>query len=540
MQRLWYRRHRKPKLAYRIAVLATLSYWEFQKWSLPENVTGFRLRNDSPKISSKGVWASSLRHKLRLLACRVQKRKASFAADIFDIIKRSNTMTLDVLNIAAVVTNETGTELLPSKSCEQLLSTGLREERDRHRYTFQYWLYNWFEPGVAGVNFHDTDVLVSTSDDGNSLVIAFGGTASTADAVTNIQTFEPANHSRFFHGGRNGTVHGSLHRGFLNAYSRVERGSVLRLGPSDNPLAMDALLGSLHKRFRYCTAGAKAQAKKRHRDKKADKNNESNTRNSTEDVEASNDTELLDENDDLASDETRTSEDKPNNVKERRSGGCRTKGEKLVIILRELVTTALQSGRTVHVTGHSLGGGLASLLAMDIVVNYPHVSVSRLHLWTFGAPQVSDDVFLNSAIEVAPRLQRFVEERGNGRFHRFVTLSDDCEVDAVSEVAKRTLTSHSTTLRGRAARRLGGVHGHIVHFAEPHYLLTPDQYAETPDHVISGKGATVTRSAIAAHATINYMQGISRESKEHPLQTDLPLRLAEWLEETKAGNTTAN
>jgi len=38
LRRVWHRRHRKPKLAYRMAVIASISYWEFHKWSLPENV----------------------------------------------------------------------------------------------------------------------------------------------------------------------------------------------------------------------------------------------------------------------------------------------------------------------------------------------------------------------------------------------------------------------------------------------------------------------------------------------------------------------
>lgn len=60
-------------------------------------------------------------------------------------------------------------------------------------------------------------------DDERTLVVAFAGTASTVDAFTNVQTFEPADHSHFFDGGRkNQTVQGSLHRGFLNAYSRVK------------------------------------------------------------------------------------------------------------------------------------------------------------------------------------------------------------------------------------------------------------------------------------------------------------------------------
>ena len=73
-------------------------------------------------------------------------------------------------------------------------------------YSFDYFFYDWYEPtGVKGLRFHDTDVLISTTSSQekagsfpDTLVVAFAGTASVADAVTNVQTFEPANHSKFF------------------------------------------------------------------------------------------------------------------------------------------------------------------------------------------------------------------------------------------------------------------------------------------------------------------------------------------------------
>ena len=164
-------------------------------------------------------------------------------------------------------------------------------------------------------------------------------------------------------------------------------------------------------------------------------------------------------------------------------------------------------------------------------MNFPSVPTSRLHLWTFGAPQVADDVFLNSAIDVTPRLRRFVKENGNGHFHRFVTLSDDCKVDVVSEVTKNTLASHKENTHGRAARRFGGVHGHVVHFAEPHYLLTPSQIAmSSVNNSDYDKGASSTRSTVAAHAIGNYLSGISRESVSHPLRHNLLPKMAEYVE----------
>ena len=112
-------------------------------------------------------------------------------------------------------------------------------------------------------------------------------------------------------------------------------------------------------------------------------------------------------------------------------------------------------------------------------------------------------------------------------------LQDACKVDAISEVAKNTLASHKQNLHGHSARKLGGVHGHVIHFAEPHYLLTPDQYNknETSNETSKKKAATTTHSTVAAHALTNYLRGISRESKYHPLKTDMPQKLSEWLME---------
>ena len=143
-------------------------------------------------------------------------------------------------------------------------------------------MFDWYETGLAKARFHDTDVLIAYGPYDESLVISFGGTSSAADAVTNIQTFEPANHSGFYHGGHvgmaigsrvkryfnlstannsgtfdNTVIQGSLHRGFLNAYARVDRGSVLRLCQkeecSDDQQAFPVFLNVLNEQFGDCT-----------------------------------------------------------------------------------------------------------------------------------------------------------------------------------------------------------------------------------------------------------------------------------------------
>ena len=515
---------KKPKMAYRMAILASMAYWEFHKWQLP--ISGFRLQNDP----------LSKRQRLRQQACQFVHPRKSFRRYLLrKLLPPLSPYISKSLEGSQYFDNSTNAilGLVNSTFCQQPNSTRV----DRHHYTFQYWFYNWYEPALAGVKFHDTDALLSTSDDGTSLVIAFGGTTSPADAFTNIQTFEPANHSSFFN------VSGSLHRGFLNAYTRVERGRVMSFS-SNTSSRSDDILSGLNTRFGHCTGESKKKIQKRGKKKKdtcGGSCDESSSSSSTMDL-------LVEEQDE---DGSRTSQNKPNNVKEKNSGGCRVRDEKLITILQQVVMDALEDGKTVHLTGHSLGGSLATLMALDILVNFPSIPVSKLHLWTFGAPQIADDIFLYSAMEAAPRLEEFLQS--NGRFNRYVTLSDDCKVDAVSELTKNTLATHNPNLHGHAARKLGGVHGHVVHFAEPHYLLTPDQYngwtttstttTTTKEQPSEGKSSSksTTRSSFAAHFTINYLLGISRESRDHPLLTDLPLRVKEWLggEDTSIDNMAA-
>ena len=198
------------------------------------------------------------------------------------------------------------------------------------------------------------------------------------------------------------------------------------------------------------------------------------------------------------------------------------------------------------------------MMGLDMVINHPEVPVRKLHLWTFGAPQIADDIFLQSALQIAPRLRSFVDPLlpGGGHYHRYVTLSDQCQYDLVVTIAGRALP-HSTSKRGRILRRLGGLRGTVVHLAEPHVLLTPEQVSATVVHLLldddnvvlsnatkesspvngtvdstsSQSSTTTTRSSIHAHATMNYLRGISRESREHPLSTDLPIDLRQWMGE---------
>ncbi|MEO0407493.1 MAG: lipase family protein [Cyanobacteria bacterium P01_A01_bin.135] len=60
----------------------------------------------------------------------------------------------------------------------------------------------------------------------------------------------------------------------------------------------------------------------------------------------------------------------------------------------------------VAVTGHSLGGALATLCAVDLQYNFP--SLKSLEAYTFGAPRVGNRGFSESYNERVPRSYRFV------------------------------------------------------------------------------------------------------------------------------------
>lgn len=62
---------------------------------------------------------------------------------------------------------------------------------------------------------------------------------------------------------------------------------------------------------------------------------------------------------------------------------------------------------SVALTGHSLGGALATLGAVDIQYNFAN-QVSSLELYTFGAPKVGNDGFRDSFNRRVPNSYRFV------------------------------------------------------------------------------------------------------------------------------------
>jgi hypothetical protein len=634
------RRRRQTKnmdQAYRMAILSSLAYWELHKMPLPNNRTGFQVQSyqtgaavpvllHASDEKNETNLASMIGRAIEIQKCRIvtwfrqwfnwwrrnwvetTTTRTTTSTRILDRHPYSSmpTTSRDDLeeeeeveitrplpsekqekNTKKGKTTKTTTSTTTSTTtAERPLSCHARywqKQAKKEYIQLQYQFYDWYEPTKLG-NYHDTDLLVSTSHNGHTLILSFAGTASHADVVTNLQTFEPASHSGFLlhrggggggggGGGRRlrqnhnstttttnstndngngnhqnrkkkkGSTRGALHRGFLNAYSRVERGSILRL--CDNCTKNDKMiLHRLNQEFGHCTRDSYLGI---HNQDNASKDDTGEILSVLESSEFLSRT--TDEEHDVVTDEINpvvaALEVKPI----RKRGGCHARNKKLRTILQELVVDALEDGRTVHITGHSLGAAIGTLLALDIIVNFPDTPVSQLQLWTFGAPQFSDNEFLESAIEKAPRLEHFLDAN-HGKFHRFVTLSDSCQEDIVSTVTQQALAPQERDIRGLAARRVGGVRGSVVHLAKPHYLVTPEQYhssatttaATIEEEGSSGSNSTAkssssssssTRSAIAAHSTKNYIRGVSLQSSFHPLSTDLPGTLREWLGEVQ-------
>lgn len=580
------RKQRKlTRKAYRMAVLAKLAYWDYRRDGRPGNEhdlggsdtagtshTCFALNDDPPPPAhllppnnfvgvprKKGIntrkriftsaqqLITGMVLRIRVLLCRT-KHNLVHMVDLFRFyIDRSQNIYQTKNNSQAQLLRKPRVRPKPSaKVC-------FRKLLDRHeagrRYQIEWTLQNWHE-SKAKIKWHDTDLIIATSG-ASELVLSFAGTASTADQFTNIQTFEPVAHSGLFAGNTNTnttsnathsspSISGSIHRGFLNAYSRVTRGNILRLcdedhstnrtnvnlnekkdtdmnmnrgqGQSCNPL----LTKSLHRRYKTCIARRNPMIEDEEIEEELDDMEnigEELTHADTEPQQSqSSDESVANSNKTKWERSTGQRKDKRNGTEKTKKGkrgrkmiGCQSHGEKLIDILREIVIDALHSGHSVYLTGHSQGAAISTLLAFDIVINFEAVPISNLYLWTFGSPEVADSTFYQSAARASPRFRAFLRDRK--RYHRFVTRADNCETDFVTTLVSKGLNR-------RTARRLGGVRGNIIHAVEPVYLPLMAE-----------------KSGIEGHFMKNYLKGISIESPDHPLATDFPSAMSHWLGE---------
>jgi hypothetical protein len=62
--------------------------------------------------------------------------------------------------------------------------------------------------------------------------------------------------------------------------------------------------------------------------------------------------------------------------------------------IHDYLNGRIMSGWRIYITGHSLGGALATVLMYTLQNEYPS-HISQLYLFTYGAPPVGNDVFAN-------------------------------------------------------------------------------------------------------------------------------------------------
>lgn len=80
----------------------------------------------------------------------------------------------------------------------------------------------------------------------------------------------------------------------------------------------------------------------------------------------------------------------------------------LHLLTRERVQKRL--GVNILLTGHSLGGALATVCAFDIAKRFPRLR-SSMSVYTFGSPRVGDHIFAAKYNQAVPRTFRFVCDR---------------------------------------------------------------------------------------------------------------------------------
>jgi hypothetical protein len=282
--------------------------------------------------------------------------------------------------------------------------------------------------------------------------------------VTNIQTFESVQHTGGLFqtaterstnatttAGRPSMLRGSIHRGFLNAYSRTEQGSILNLCDESSTNCTSSLPkhSILHRRYNHCKVESNSQDDKdrKHKEYDFDKYDVLEAERRVASTSSWNKTEGA----------ATVKHREESITKKRGRRGCKIKHTRLMSILRQLVTDYLADGLTVLVAGHSLGGSLATVLALDILIHFPDVPVDQFQLWTFGGAQVTDNTFLESALALVPRLRNFLEQEPRrpwaplafpsskttrSQFHRFVSkyFSSLCVLEKMGNYCFLTVT----------------------------------------------------------------------------------------------------
>ena len=262
----------------------------------------------------------------------------------------------------------------------------------RKRFTHLWFFNGWSEKGL----WHDTEVLVSMNAE--AIAIVFRGSENVADLVTSSQFQEPVRHSNFF---RNVTQ-GSVHRGIFNAYRMVDRGEIVPIGGYASVIKVKGAEVDIGIRSAYRDCLLKRNASILFSEETLDKRGES----------------------------------------------CVVSGDvNLSSLLFDTASMALKSGKNVYLGGHSLGGALATFLAVDLLVNSeesltflkagftaPNVTgkstfktsnkisnalrmrqhqslMNNIHLYTFGEPEIADDEFFEDIRKSFSHVEYFTQHR---------------------------------------------------------------------------------------------------------------------------------
>jgi len=135
-------------------------------------------------------------------------------------------------------------------------------------------------------------------------------------------------------------------------------------------------------------------------------------------------------------------------------------------------------------------------------MNHADTPINKLHLHTFGAPEIADSLFYESLGTLSPRLRHFLSDPN--RFHRYVTQSGKT-TDMVASIT-------SNSLNRRGVKRLGGVRGNVIHTIEPSLLSV---------NITGGE---------SLHELTSYLRGISLMT-DYKLYTNFPSELRSWLGE---------
>ena len=356
------RQKRIARKAYRMGILSSLAYNNFRddKKDNETNYWEFSLIDDPLPIQYLLDESDNRSSTTQTISSGMKKKRSLVHTILAGFIARLQVSTCQINHKVAQVLQLVSSSdhkvyksprISYKKQCKHKI---LKQHGKGKKYTIEWYFSDWHEKNSVKA-WHDTDLIIATSGTAE-IVLSFAGTASAADALTNVQTLEPVKHSRLFTDTNStSSIEGNIHRGFLNAYSRVSRGRIKRLN-NNGSYTKSKSLKSIDRLFTQCITQQTSRKQSK----------------STA----------------LAVIPTNTTEKEKRKHEKRlqQSQVCYSRDYKLMDILRNVTTTALKSGKTVHVVGHSLGGALALIHTLDIIMNQRNVPIKKLHLWTLGSP----------------------------------------------------------------------------------------------------------------------------------------------------------